>query len=559
VALAASIAAQITVDDFTADFESGNIDNVAACGVDSFTFEIRLDDNLNDLRGWFYFAITGNAGQTVTLFLTNRGDWQVASHVPVYSVDNDNWQRVNQTWQSDDWLVFHQTLDADTVWFAQCMPYTVSQFDGFLDSIGSTRYGHIDTLGASVHSRSIRLLTIADSSYGDRPRKRVWLLSRQHPMESPPTFLLEGLINAVADSTDFARAFRRGIDLHIVGIANQDGVAEGYSRHNVNGINLNRDWQWTIPDEQPEVQAIHTRIAQEVSAGRTPNFLMDLHAAPDHFDFGYRTAPGVCSEAFFANQGSFIHLLESHDPWQAADRWRDIDSSYAPGVSCVTLFNMYDIDCFSSENTWCRRIDSSFITEASLRAQGEPWARAIYDYVCPVSLVDTSERCGSRLSLQVIDFDQVYRDSLAVTLSCNATGDAETVWLPRVSDDGLFQLIEAIVASCGGGMVGDGIISASLGEPIMATYTDPDLPTRQFSAWTTLTGNVCGDINGNGGFDPDIADLIFLVTYMFQEGPTPPDMAACDMDGNGTPEPDIADLIYLVTFMFQNGPPLMCQ
>jgi len=68
---------------------------------------------------------------------------------------------------------------------------------------------------------------------------------------------------------------------------------------------------------------------------------------------------------------------------------------------------------------------------------------------------------------------------------------------------------------------------------------------------------VCGDID-NDGVGPDIADLVYLVTYMFQEGPAPPVPAACDVDGNGTIEPDIADLVYLVTYMFQEGPALQC-
>ncbi len=65
---------------------------------------------------------------------------------------------------------------------------------------------------------------------------------------------------------------------------------------------------------------------------------------------------------------------------------------------------------------------------------------------------------------------------------------------------------------------------------------------------------VRGDIN-NDGSDPDIADLIYMVTFMFQDGPPPPCMAAIDINGDGQPEPDIADLIYLVTNMFQDGPP----
>ncbi len=77
-----------------------------------------------------------------------------------------------------------------------------------------------------------------------------------------------------------------------------------------------------------------------------------------------------------------------------------------------------------------------------------------------------------------------------------------------------------------------------------------------------------GDIDHNGS-DPDIADLIYLVTFMFQEGPLPPCdepfspecpehyFPETDVNNDGVCEPDIADLIYLVTFMFQEGPALV--
>jgi len=553
--------AQITVDDFTADFESGNVHNVAADGVDSFTFEIRLDDSQGDLRGWFYFAIANNTGRTATLFLTNRDGWQDATNVPVCSTNNDQWQRVDQTWIAGDWLAFRQELTTDTVWFAQCMPYTFSDFSAFVDSMATDELCHLDTIGYSVHNRPMERLTVADSSLAGTPRKRVWLTSRQHPMESPPTFLLESLIATVTDSSTFARRFRRGIDLNVIGMANPDGVAEGYSRHNVNGINLNRDWQWTIANEQPEVQAIHSLIAAEVALGHAPDFFMDLHAAPDHADFGYRLAPGITTDAFFANQGSFLHLLESYDPWQAAELWRDLDSNYAPGVSCVILYDMYGLDCFSAENPWCRRNDESFITEETLRAQGPLWARAIYDYLCPLSLTDSvfapldTVSCGDPLNLCLVDYDQAFRDSLPVVVSSDATGDEEQVYLPRSDPDGKFSLAEALVVSCGSAAPGDGVITAAVGEKLFARYNDPDLPSRTFYAWVDLTAR-CGDVNGDG-IGPDIADLVHLVIYMFQEGPPPVAISITDVDGNGD-GPDIADLVYLVTYMFQNGPDLIC-
>jgi hypothetical protein len=74
---------------------------------------------------------------------------------------------------------------------------------------------------------------------------------------------------------------------------------------------------------------------------------------------------------------------------------------------------------------------------------------------------------------------------------------------------------------------------------------------------------VRGDINHSGS-GPDISDLVYLVTYMFQGGPVPPCSTnpgyydEADVNGSGT-GPDISDLVYLVTYMFQSGPaPIAC-
>ena len=90
--------------------------------------------------------------------------------------------------------------------------------------------------------------------------------------------------------------------------------------------------------------------------------------------------------------------------------------------------------------------------------------------------------------------------------------------------------------------------------------TPPHVPSWDGPHCFTIF-NCClirGDIDNNGS-EPDIADLIYMVTYMFQEGPALPCMTAVDINGDELPEPDIADLIYLVTFMFQDGPvPVAC-
>jgi len=68
---------------------------------------------------------------------------------------------------------------------------------------------------------------------------------------------------------------------------------------------------------------------------------------------------------------------------------------------------------------------------------------------------------------------------------------------------------------------------------------------------------ICGDIDGSCSSPVDIADLVYLVDFMFGGGPEPPEMEAADVDGSGGLI-DIADLVYLVDFMFGGGPEPDC-
>lgn len=78
-----------------------------------------------------------------------------------------------------------------------------------------------------------------------------------------------------------------------------------------------------------------------------------------------------------------------------------------------------------------------------------------------------------------------------------------------------------------------------------------------FAALTLKLDFVCGDVNDDGGFGPDIADLVYLVDFMFTGGPPPPNMVAANIDGE--PGITISDLVFLVDFMFNNGPPPICE
>ena len=62
-------------------------------------------------------------------------------------------------------------------------------------------------------------------------------------------------------------------------------------------------------------------------------------------------------------------------------------------------------------------------------------------------------------------------------------------------------------------------------------------------------GNVDGDVNDQ----LDIADLVFLVDYMFTDGPLPICWEEAHIDGGGGSVIDISDLVHLVDYMFSGG------
>ncbi len=119
------------------------------------------------------------------------------------------------------------------------------------------------------------------------------------------------------------------------------------------------------------------------------------------------------------------------------------------------------------------------------------------------------------------------------TDSANGVGLFE--WTPPLADTGQYGVI--FIAS-------DGSLSDS--ELVMITVTDT-------AGCCVNRGNVDGVIGGAGPVD--VADLTYLVAFLFQGGAPPP----CEEEGNvdsvvgGAGPIDVSDLTYLVAFLFQGG------
>ncbi len=115
---------------------------------------------------------------------------------------------------------------------------------------------HVDgrVIGQSIEARPIRLLETNEA--GD-DAKVIMLVGRQHPPEITGALAMKSFTDEVLSDSDLARTFRAKFKIYMIPNLNPDGVELGHWRHNLGGLDLNRDWG---PFTQPETQAAKSVI-----------------------------------------------------------------------------------------------------------------------------------------------------------------------------------------------------------------------------------------------------------------------------------------------------------
>ncbi len=141
-----------------------------------------------------------------------------------------------------------------------------------------------------------------------------------------------------------------------------------------------------------------------------------------------------------------------------------------------------------------------------------------------------------------------------------------------------FSLSDAMIA-VGDGLLGEVHFSFAPGldaqvvriDTTTVTIGDREFSTS-FSDWSSSQfqpsfvsgyldiqlGSCClgdrGNVNGSEDDIVDVSDLVYMVKWMFHEGPGPYCLEECNVDASNELV-DVADLVYMVKWMFHEGPP----
>jgi murein tripeptide amidase MpaA len=155
------------------------------------------------------------------------------------------------------------------MWIAGQETLTTAYYDEWINALASTPGVQTRLAGRSVQSRPIYMAET------ETRKEIIILLGRQHPPEVSGALAMRPFVSTLLDDTQLAREFRERYQLIILPLLNPDGVVAGHWRHNVNGVDLNRDWG---PFTQPETKIMRDWLADADSKGLELRLMLDFHS-----------------------------------------------------------------------------------------------------------------------------------------------------------------------------------------------------------------------------------------------------------------------------------------
>jgi len=270
-------------------FDGGNIHCLACSDASDIRLEICSDSGSKFFQ-WFYFRLSGAAGEDCALKIVNAGSaaypkgWE--NYRAVASYDRNDWFRIATDYDGKTLTIRHRPA-YDSVYYAYFAPYSMERHHDLLARTLASPRVCLETLGETLDGQDIDLLTIGTP---EASKLSLWAIARQHPGETMAEWWMEGFLDRLLDEDDpVARAVLNTATFYVVPNMNPDGSRRGHLRTNAAGINLNREWQEPSLGKSPEVYVVRQRM-EETGV----DFCLDVHgdeAIPHNFIAGPEGVP----------------------------------------------------------------------------------------------------------------------------------------------------------------------------------------------------------------------------------------------------------------------------
>jgi hypothetical protein len=236
----------------------------------------------NRAAGHFHFLLHATPGAKLTLEFKNldnvwnRKPGSVAKELKAVSVSENgrDWKVIPTELLPENRARVTIEMPGPRLYVARIEPYRLSDLDQLLATIRGNPLVEITPIGKTVQGRELEIIRVGDENV----LHRVFIRARAHPWETGGNWVVEGLIHRLLKGDADAKKFLQRYCLYVMPVANKDGVARGMTRFNLQGKDLNRNWDKPAdPQFAPENAALEKWLEKMIAAGKRPDLAMELH------------------------------------------------------------------------------------------------------------------------------------------------------------------------------------------------------------------------------------------------------------------------------------------
>ncbi|WP_396637962.1 M14 family metallopeptidase [Maribacter sp. R77961] len=272
---------------FTNDFDGARLNGVADDGNDHYTIWITAENTPINVSPWYAFKVWTGQPREITIKLSyqdsrSRYYPKISKDGLKFSVlDSTSYKPINEgegdfgIKAAPEFVELKINIGKEPIWISAQELYTSKRIKNWVDSLASKPFISTYEIGKSTENRAMNLMEIKANT---NTKKAVMIISRQHPPEVTGFLAMKSFIETIAGESQQAKEFRKKYDIFVVPLMNPDGVDNGHWRHNMGGIDLNRDWQ---NFNQPETKSVKDFLNKKSNEGYDFVFGADFHSTWD--------------------------------------------------------------------------------------------------------------------------------------------------------------------------------------------------------------------------------------------------------------------------------------
>jgi hypothetical protein len=240
-----------------------------------FSLLIRPENKPINYSPWFAFKVS--AAKPTNLVVRLRCEGGSVRYRPKISRDGGRWVslpaesfHLSQRPEPAQ-AILHLEVGPEPLWVAAQELVSREELEAWGQSLERLPFVTRAKIGESVLGQPIYKLEIGDG--GTHPGHLI-VIGRQHPPEITGSLALMRFIEEIVGDSQLSRSFRSEFKVLLIPLINPDGVDHGHWRHNMGGVDLNRDWGTFA---QPETRAARDQILAVKERGKA--FLhLDFHS-----------------------------------------------------------------------------------------------------------------------------------------------------------------------------------------------------------------------------------------------------------------------------------------